>query len=123
MTDLKKAIEKEKKRDTVELARMIYFYKEGSFMRAYNWSAWLWCKHIKEFKPIHSKTKQVDEPVIQIGCPVASVSKHLPDDAICIFNEDGSAVVTLSETMIPSDSDLAAMAEEAENWKQSFPIS
>lgn len=44
MTELKEIIEKEKQRDTVQLARMIYFYKEGGFMRAYDWSAWLFVK-------------------------------------------------------------------------------
>ncbi len=47
MTDLKEAIEKEKKRDTAAQARIMYFYKEGTFLRAYEWSAWLWCKYIK----------------------------------------------------------------------------
>ncbi len=122
MTELKEIIEKEKQRDTVQLARMIYFYKEGGFMRAYDWSAWLWCKYIKDFTPTHRKAKQIDSTVIQIGCPVASVSKHLPDDATCVFNDDGSAVVTLPESVIPADADTKAMAEESDKWKQSFPV-
>ncbi len=122
MSELKELIEKERQRDTVQKARVMYFYKEGSFMRAYEWSAWLWCKYVKDFSPTHRKAKQVDGTIIHIGCPVTSLSKHLPEGASNVFNEDGSASISLPETLIPDDTDLAAMASEAEQWKQSFPV-
>lgn len=116
MTDFNIVLENEKKRSDVKEVRKIYMYPEGSFMRAFDYSAWLWCKYIKDFKAIRRKIKDSDETVVQIGCPLSSLSKHLPEEAVMEQNPDGSVVITLTENIIPDDADLAEMASVAEDW-------
>lgn len=120
--DLKEIIDIEHKRTAVPQMREMYFYKEGSFMRAYEYSAWLWCKYVREFKPTHRRAKSVDGAIIHIGCPVTSIANNLPDGATSVNCDDGSVVITLPDTMIPDTADLAAIAVEFDQWKQSFPI-
>ena len=41
MAQLTEILTREKQRTTEESLRVIYLYQEGSFLRAYEWSAWL----------------------------------------------------------------------------------
>jgi hypothetical protein len=122
MTDYNKVIENEKRRITPEEIRTIYLYPEGNFMRAFDWSAWLWCKHIKEFKVIRRKVKDTDETLAQIGCPLSSFASHIPDGATQAQYDDGSVVITLPDAMLPDDTDLAAMSAAIDEWKQAIPL-
>ena len=67
MTDFKQILEKEASRTTSEQIRAIYLYPEGNFMRAFERSAWLWCKYVKDFKAIRRKVKDTGDIVVQIG--------------------------------------------------------
>lgn len=49
---------------------VIHLFQEGSFYRAYEWSAWLAHRFIKNFKVTHKKMKDVENPVAYIGFPV-----------------------------------------------------
>ncbi len=122
MTQLKQIIETEQQRTTIEQARMLAMYPEGSFYRAYEWSAWLWCRHVKDFQPTHRKVKSLDNTIIHIGCPVSSFIKHLPDEFTHTISTEGVVNVTLTATAIPDDADLSAMQADFEQWKQSYPV-
>lgn len=123
MSELKEIIEKEKQRNTIQQSRVMYFYKEGTFMRAYEFSAWLWCKYVKEFKPTRRKAKHLDDPIIHIGCPVSSLSNHLPDGAVATSDEESAEIeITLPSTIVPDDADIAAMMADFEQWKESCPL-
>ncbi|MCQ2225102.1 MAG: hypothetical protein MJZ14_05175 [Paludibacteraceae bacterium] len=52
MPDLKSIVEKEKNRNSQEDKGKVFLYKEGSFLRAYEWSAWLCCRFVSDFKTI-----------------------------------------------------------------------
>ena len=119
MIDFDKVTENESRRATPEQARTIYLYPEGTFLRAFEWSAWLWCKYITDFKPMRRKLKNSDASVVQIGCPISSFDKHLPEDAAKVYNEDGTVVVTLSPAAVADDTDTEAMSDEVEEWKNS----
>jgi len=41
MSQLKEILQKEKERDSVEQCMVIHLFREGTFYRAYEWSAWL----------------------------------------------------------------------------------
>ena len=41
MSQLKEILEKEKERNTLEQCAVIHLFREGTFYRAYGWSAWL----------------------------------------------------------------------------------
>lgn len=122
MTDFNLILENESRRSSMEQVRKIYLYPEGTFMRAYEWSAYIWCKYVKEFKAIRRKTKTAGESVIQIGCPITAFANHLPEGAEQVQNEDGSVVVTLSPSLIPDDTDIPALAAQIDEWKQTIPV-
>ncbi len=41
----------------------IHLFQEGSFMRAYEWSAWLLCRYMHEFKVTRRQFKGIDASV------------------------------------------------------------
>ena len=41
MSQLKEILEKERERSTMEQCSVIHLFREGTFYRAYEWSAWL----------------------------------------------------------------------------------
>ena len=57
----------------------IHLWKEGSFLRAYDWSAWLCCHYLHEFKVTKRQFKGFDEAVIFIGFPETSLAKWTPE--------------------------------------------
>ena len=55
--------------------RNIHLWHEGSFLRAYEWSAWLLCRFVHEFKVTHRRMKGMEQSVVLIGFPVTSLPK------------------------------------------------
>lgn len=51
---------------TLDDRMIVHLYQEGSFYRAYEWSAWLAHRFIKEFKVTHKKMKDVEDSVAYI---------------------------------------------------------
>lgn len=49
MAKLGDILEKEKNRSETGMLRTIYLYQEGTFYRAYEWSAWLCVRYINQF--------------------------------------------------------------------------
>ena len=47
----------------------VHLWKEGTFLRAYEWSAWLCCRYLHDFKVTKRAFKGIDEPVAYIGFP------------------------------------------------------
>ena len=50
MAAITEILEFEANRDGQEMQRFIHLFQEGSFYRAYEWSAWLMCRYLHEFK-------------------------------------------------------------------------
>ena len=72
--------------------RDLHLHREGTFIRAYDWSAWLACRYLHDFKVNKRAFKGIDEPVAYIGFPETSLEKRLEDEKYI--------VVTLPEFMI-----------------------
>ncbi len=70
----------------------IYLYKEGSFLKAYEHSAFLFHRHIHEFKLSRRFIKTVNRPVISLGFPELSLNKwfysfkvdRISDKVLCV---------------------------------------
>ena len=58
------------RRSTVEQCRMIRLYAEGTFYRAYEWSAWLCVRYIQDFKATKRKFKNEDARYQNPNCAV-----------------------------------------------------
>lgn len=56
---------------------VIHLFQEGSFYRAYEWSAWLCHRFINQFKVTHRRFKSIEHSVLFVGFPVASLEKYL----------------------------------------------
>ena len=119
---LQKIIENEKQRADAERSRTLFLYMEGSFYRAYEWSAWLWCRKIRDFTPTHRKVKSLEQTIIHIGCPVSSFLKHVPEGATHTIDTDGTVALQLPELMFPEGIDVATMEQEFLAWKQGVPV-
>ena len=122
MAQMKEIMETEKQRGTLELCRTAHLYREGNFMRAYGWSAWLFVKHVNDFKVTNRVIKALGEAVPMIGFPPASMEKFTPQDAQVNLHQDGSMSVVLPSEVIPESTDLAALAAEYEEWCKTLPI-
>ncbi len=120
---LSEIVEKEKQRANIFECRIARLYKEGNFLRAYNWSAWLFVKHRGDLKISNRMVKSVGVPVVMIGFPPASMEKYVPDGSQVNTNTDGSLDVVFPTSIIPDDADINVLAEEFEQWKGALPVS
>lgn len=120
---LSEIIEKEKLREDIDLCRKAYLYREGKFLRAYEWSAWLFVKYVNDFKVTTRQSKSSDMPVSMIGFPSSSMDKFTPLGALVEPQPDGSVILIFSSESIPDDADIKSMASEYAEWKNQQPVS
>lgn len=64
MATIKEAVEIEDSRDISTEYNVMNLFVEGSFFRAYEWSAWLCYNYMSNFKILHRRFKGVDKSVI-----------------------------------------------------------
>ena len=73
MSQLKEILEKEHERDDLAQYKIIHLFREGTFYRAYEWSAWLCQQFFTELKVTHRLLKNGEDigGVSRIGmdCP------------------------------------------------------
>ena len=49
MSSIKEIVQLEGDRSEPSQYRVVHLFHEGSFLRAYDWSAWLLCRYVHEF--------------------------------------------------------------------------
>lgn len=121
MARIKDIVETEMQRSDMAACRIIHLYVEGTFCHAYEWSAWLWQRFVREFKVTHTLFKDIEESVALIGCPVANLHTSVPAGAELIQHEEKLYDLVLPETLLPNDYSLELMMKEFIAWKQSLP--
>ena len=120
MSLTKELIEHERQLVQTGLLREVHLHKEGTFLRAYDWSAWLCCRYLHEFKVNKRLFKGVDEPVAYIGFPETSQQKWMPEGAELRVEGEKHLVVILPEIMF---NDTPETMQTAYNeWKESIPL-
>ncbi len=120
---LKDTLAMERKRDTVEECRTLHLVQEGTFFRAYEWSAWLCFRYVRQFKVTRRSTKSGDDSFLFVGFPTNSLEKFIPENSVVISADDGSTVaITLPDDMFPQGLPVETMRDEFENWKMSVPV-
>ena len=82
MASITEILEFEHDRKDVDMCRSVHIFQEGSFYRAYEWSAWLMCRFVHEFKATHRRLKGIEQSVVMIGFPVTSLEKWMPSNAV-----------------------------------------
>ena len=59
---------------------VLHLHREGSFLRAYEWSAFLSCRYLHQFKVNKRVFKGIEQPVAYIGFPETSLDKWIPEN-------------------------------------------
>lgn len=122
MAKIKDILEIEVQRSTLEQCRQINLFQEGTFYRAYEWSAWLCVRYVQEFKTTKRKFKNDDTTMVFVGFPVTSMSKYTPDGAEMNVGEDKSVQIELPEGVFNGITDVQQLHNDFENWKNSVPL-
>ena len=122
MANLKDIVDAESKRETIEECRVAHLYREGGFYRAYEWSAWLFVRHVSDFKVTCRMFKNIEQNVAFIGFPLTSAGKFMPDGFQMTPFADGSMQVIFPSSMISDEVEPAALSAEYANWKQSLQV-
>lgn len=112
----------ESQRSTLEQCRAIHFSQEGTFLRAYEWSAWLCVRYINDFKPTKRTFKSEDAAVVFVGFPVNSLQRYTPEGAEVTTGEDKSVELLLPVTVFQDTTDVSQLTTDFENWKHSVPL-
>ena len=71
MAQLSNIFALERERSTIVQCRQIHLHLEGTFYRAYEWSAWLCVRYVQEFKPTRRLMKNSDESMVFVGFPLS----------------------------------------------------
>jgi len=122
MAKIKDILETESRHETLEQCRVIHLFQEGTFYRAYEWSAWLCVRYIHEFKANKRQFKNENANMVFVGFPVTSLQKFTPENVEVRHNAEGGMLVTLPETVFAPETTGRSLHEEFENWKQSVPL-
>lgn len=122
MSVTKEIIEMESARIGVDSEKRgeVHLWKEGTFLRAYDWSAWLACRYLHEFKVNKRSFKGISEPVAYIGFPETSLVKWLPEGAEQLVEGEKHLVLRLPEVMLADTPEV--MAEAYTEWKDALPL-
>ena len=121
MSQIIQIIQTEQER-TNDSRNLIHLYQEGSFYRAYNWSAWLCHRFINQFKVTHKSLKGIEGSVLFIGFPVTSIDRFFPGYQINDVGDKAKDILLPSET-VPDDMDLDMMQTDYVTWRDSIPLS
>ncbi len=120
MATVKEIIEIESQRNLDTEYNEIHLFVEGSFFRAYEWSAWLCCKYLNDFKVLHRQFKGIDESVIYVGFPKSSLSKWRKDNIEEIQVAEKHLKLVLPEFLFQDvTDDVQSLFSE---WKTSCPL-
>ena len=123
MAQIKDILEVERNRSEKGTYITIYLFPEGTFYRAYEWSAWLCCRYISQFKATRRELKgEQGETVVFVGFPVTSLGKFLPENAQMVTNEDKTVSITLPVSVFQEGEDAEALRNAFEHWKKSVPL-
>ena len=122
MAKLKEILDAESQRGTMDQCRVIRLFQEGTFYRAYEWSAWLCVRYIQDFKATKRRFKSEDSAVVFIGFPLTSLSKYSPEGAEVTESEDKSVELLLPVGLFGDAADVAALTTDFANWKQGVPL-
>ena len=99
----------------------IYLFPEGTFYRAYEWSAWLCCRFVNPFKATRREVKgEMGKTMVFVGFPITSLGKFVPEDAHVAANDDKSVSLALSGVF--QGEDAGTLRSAFEEWKASVPL-
>lgn len=118
---LKEIFAKEQSRSEMVQLRTIYLVPEGTFYRAYEWSAWLCHRYVSQFKATHRLLKNTEDSVVFVGFPMTSLERHTPEGATVMEQEDKTMALILAENVF-GETTAEQLQMDFANWKKSVPL-
>ena len=122
MSSIKEIIEAESKELFDGQRDVLHLHREGSFYRAYEWSAFLACRYLHEFKVTKRVFKGLEQPVAFIGFPETSVNKWMPEGAVQTNVDEKHLSIHLPEHLFAGDTSEVLDASFVK-WKDAVPLS
>lgn len=119
---LKEIFAKENSRKELVDYSTIYLVSEGTFYRAYEWSAWLCHRYVSEFKVTHRQIKNTEESVVFVGFPITSLERYVPENASVVEMEDKVIALILQENIWGDGFNLEESQADFTNWKSCVPL-
>ena len=122
MAKLTEILDSEKQRTTPESYREVKLWPDGSFFRAYEWSAWLCVRYIRQFKVTRRNIKSVNTDMLFVGFPKTSLDKFKPDGSEVIVREGKDEIcLLLPESLVKAD-EGSSLEEQFSNWRTTIPL-
>lgn len=100
---------------------VIHLHREGSFLRAYEWSAFLSCRYLHQFKVNKRMFKGIENPVVYIGFPETSLAKWMPEGAEQEALDEKHLAVRLPDMML-AEATPENMEASYVGWKDNIPL-
>lgn len=91
---------------------VIRLYEEGLFYKAYEYSAYLFVKHIKSYQVRKKFYKNIQQEAVAIGFPKNSFETVVPNEIA--VEEDGNVKILQLNATIDTD--------EYKQWKENIPL-
>lgn len=111
----------EKKRTDPEVMRCIYLWPDGTFYRAYEWSAWLCVRYIRQFKVTRRIFKAVKADMLFVGFPQTSLEKFKPETALVKDLPEKCVALILPSAMVVPD-EGSTLETDFQNWRNTIPL-
>ncbi|MBR3284183.1 MAG: hypothetical protein IKI60_02545 [Alloprevotella sp.] len=121
MASIKDVVQLENGRNDAVQCHRVHLWHEGSFMRAYEWSAWLLCRFVHEFKVTRRQFKGIDAPVVFVGFPKTSISKFVPEGCTVQEVEEKHTVIDLP--IDTTEEMFETLRTEYAQWVEQQPLS
>lgn len=121
MANIKDIVQLENGRNDAVQCHRVHLWHEGSFMCAYEWSAWLLCRFVHEFKVTRRQFKSIDAPVVFVGFPKTSISKFVPQGCMAHEVEEKHTVIDLPIDV--TEEIYETMRAEYAQWVEQQPLS
>ena len=122
MAKLSEVLDAEKYRSEPDQQRQILLWPDGSFFRAYEWSAWLCVRYVKQFKPTRREIKSVGTDMIFVGFPKTSLERFTTEGLMDVQTcDDGRCILTLREELVMPDNG-STLEQDYQNWRNTISI-
>lgn len=121
MSQLKEILQKETDRNTLEQCTVIHLFREGTFNRAYEWSAWLCQRFFPDLKVTHRLLKGGDD-IVFVGFPITSIDRYTPKGSAVLPSGENSIDIVLPADVFSSFTEIETLEKDFANWKQSMPM-
>lgn len=99
----------------------MHLVKEGTFLRAYQWSAWLCVRHFPDLKVTHRVLKG-GEDIVFVGFPLTSLERYTPEGAVAERVDETGADLLLPTSVLEPEATAQTLLSDFANWKQSQPL-